>query len=101
GCWGALTSAVTSGDAILGPLLCSATQPAGASSFGILDLFVAGAGFDIAGAWLLARGLTISPGRAAQRIVQGRNTFARFSVRSAEDYADGQMGRASLALGFL
>ncbi len=71
------------------------------SAYGVLNLFVAGAGFDVAGAFLLARGLTASPERAARRVVQGRNSFARFDVRSAEDYADGQIGRASLIIGFL
>jgi hypothetical protein len=71
------------------------------SAYGVLDLFVAGAGFDVAGAFLLARGLTASPERAARRIVQGRNSFARFDVRSAEDCADGQIGRVSLISGFL
>jgi hypothetical protein len=71
------------------------------SSIGVLDLFVAGAGFDIAGAWMLARGLTTSPERAARRLIQSRNSFARFEVRAAEDYADGQIGRGSLIIGFL
>jgi hypothetical protein len=62
---------------------------------------VAGAGFDIAGALLLVRGLTTSPEQAAWRIVQGQNTFDRFSVRTAEDYADGWLGRLSLVVGFL
>jgi hypothetical protein len=66
-----------------------------------LDLFVAGAGFDAAGALLLARGLTTSPERAARRLIQGQNTFARFDVRSAEDYADGRIGSISLVLGFV
>jgi hypothetical protein len=72
-----------------------------ASAYGVLDLFVAGAGFDVAGAFLLARGLTATPERAARRLVQSRNSLARFDVRSAEDYADGRIGRASLILGFL
>ena len=71
------------------------------SNWGVLDLFVAGAGFDIAGAWLLARGLTVSPERAARRVISGRNSFTRFDVRSAEDYADGQLGRLFLTVGFL
>jgi hypothetical protein len=71
------------------------------SSYGVLDLFVAGAGFDVAGAFLLARGLTTSPERAARRLVHSRNSLARFDVRSAEDYADGQIGRASLIAGFV
>jgi hypothetical protein len=69
--------------------------------FGVLDLFVAGAGFDIAGAWWLARGLTTSPEKAAWLMIHSRNSFARFDVRSAEDYADGQIGRWSLIVGFL
>jgi hypothetical protein len=72
-----------------------------ASALGVLDLFVAGAGFDIAGAWLLARGLTTSAEEAARRKIRGRNTFARFDVRSAEDFADGRLGIASLTTGFL
>jgi hypothetical protein len=71
-----------------------------ASNLGVLDLFVAGAGFDIAGAWLLARGLTTSSEKAAWLMIHSRNSFARFDVRSAEDYADGQIGRGSLIVGF-
>jgi len=71
------------------------------AAFGAVDLFVAGAGFDVAGAFLLARGLSTSPHQAARRLIQGQKSFARFDVRTAEDYADGRLGLLSLAFGFL
>jgi hypothetical protein len=73
---------------------------AASATFGPVDLFVAGAGFDVAGAVLLASGLTTSTERAAGRLIQSRNSFARFDVRTAEDYADGWLGRSSLIVGF-
>jgi hypothetical protein len=71
------------------------------SDFGIQDLFVAGAGFDIAGAYFLARGLLTSPEQASQMQIQGGNSFARFTVRAAEDYADGRVGIVGLLIGFI
>lgn len=63
------------------------------------DLFAAGLGFDIAGAYLVAKGLLTPPEKFAQRLVRAGQTFAHANVRAAEDYADGRVGVAALWLG--
>jgi hypothetical protein len=68
--------------------------------FAVTDLFVVGLGFDLVGAWLLARGLIAKP-----QIIVSRNTSywgsnAPSALAAAEDRIDGQFGVASLLLGF-
>lgn len=69
--------------------------------FGVEDLFVAGIGFDVVGAWLLARGLVASPGDLALRTASfwGGNPIATAS--QIEDRVRGQAGVRLLVLGFL
>jgi hypothetical protein len=65
------------------------------------DLFPAGLGFDITGAYLLARGLITGPAEYSQRFLRSRHSFARFNVRAAEDFADGKAGVLALVTGFV
>lgn len=68
--------------------------------FSAEDLFVAGAGFDIAGAVLVGRGLLVSPFEARRR----SGTYAGWNsadlVAAAKDRADGIIGILSLIAGF-
>jgi hypothetical protein len=68
--------------------------------FGITDLFVAGLGLDIAGAWLLSSGLIASWRDLSLRTGSywGGNPHAAMSA--VEDRIRGSIGVASLMLGF-
>ena len=68
---------------------------------GYSDLFPAGLGFDITGAYLLAQGLITEADEYSQRFLKSRHSFARFNVRAAEDFADGKAGVLALVTGFL
>lgn len=70
------------------------------ASAAFTDLFSAGAGFEVAGAVLLAQGLMTTPRRLAGQITFSHNTSSYVNVRYAEDRADGEVGRASLVAGF-
>jgi len=65
------------------------------------DLFAAGLGFDITGAYLLAQGLLTRPDEYAHQFAESQNSFAWANVRAASDHADGQAGSVALVLGFL
>jgi hypothetical protein len=64
------------------------------------DLFTLGLGFDISGAYLVAKGLTTRPVEYLRRTRAAANSFAAFRVRAAEDFADGRIGVTALVLGF-
>jgi hypothetical protein len=65
----------------------------------ILDLFMAGLGFDIAGALLLARGLLSSPAEIAElNTLEGLESGA--TVAQVRDRVDAEFGVGSLILGF-
>jgi hypothetical protein len=68
---------------------------------GYTDLFAAGLGFDITGAVLVAKGLRTEPDAAVARMLAARNSFAAFTVRAAEDFADGKAGVFALVVGFV
>jgi hypothetical protein len=68
---------------------------------GFNDVFAAGLGCDLAGAYLLAQGLLTSPTDAANRTAMSQNSFASWNVRAAEDRADGSAGVIALCTGFL
>jgi hypothetical protein len=65
------------------------------------DLFATGLGFDITGAVLVAQGLRTEPDVAVGRTLAAGNSFAAFTVRAAEDFADGKAGVRALVAGFL
>src|SRR5262245_54836778 len=69
--------------------------------FVLQDLFAIGLGFDIAGAFLLALGLLVSPREIARRsaIYPGFNSALMAS--QARDRADGEIGLVSLVAGFV
>lgn len=67
----------------------------------VTDLFVVGLGFDLVGGWLLARGLIARPGIIVHRHTSYLGTNAPSAYAAAEDRVDGQLGVASLLLGFL
>jgi hypothetical protein len=66
------------------------------------DLFTAGIGFDVVGAFLLARGLLVSAKQSLRRayIGFGGLGFGQLTTR-AEDWVDGWFGASSLMLGFI
>jgi hypothetical protein len=64
------------------------------------DYFGAGIGFDIAGSWLLARGLLIRPSTFARRLRASRNTSSWWNVSTAEGQAYGWAGLVFLLVGF-
>jgi hypothetical protein len=68
--------------------------------FGLEDLFVVGLGFDIAGAWLVARGLIASPSELALRTASLWNGNPVTTASQIKDRMSGQLGLASLVLGF-
>ena len=70
------------------------------SAVAYTDLFALGLGFDFAGALMLSRGLLTRPEEVMSRMMQSRQSFARFNVRDAEDHADGLSGVVALCLGF-
>jgi hypothetical protein len=63
---------------------------------GYTDLFPAGLGFDISGAYLLAKGLGMRPEEYTRRFRASRHTFGRANVKAAEDFADAKAGVGSL-----
>jgi hypothetical protein len=76
-------------------------QDAAVSVVAYTDLFAAGLGFDITGAYLLATGLLTRADDFAGEFVASRNTFAWVNVRAAKDHADGRAGVIALCVGFL
>jgi hypothetical protein len=64
------------------------------------DLFVAGVGFDLAGALLLGRGLLDKPGGIAARAGMYWNLSPPAAAHIARDRVDGQAGICSLIAGF-
>jgi hypothetical protein len=68
--------------------------------FALTDLFVAGLGFDLVGAWLLARGLIAKPEIIVLRNTSYWGSDAPSGLAAAEDRIDGQFGVASLLVGF-
>jgi hypothetical protein len=56
---------------------------------GYTDLFAAGLGFDIAGAYLLAQGLLTCPKSLSARLATSQHSTSWANVRAAEDYASG------------
>jgi hypothetical protein len=72
----------------------------GVAVVGYTDLFAAGLGFDITGAWLVAKGLQTKPDQYAGRMTAAGNTFAAYNARAAEDFADSRAGVAWLLVGF-
>jgi len=69
--------------------------------FVVTDLFVVGLGFDLVGAWLLARGLIAKPGIIVSRNTAYWGSNAPSGFAAAEDRTDGQFGVASLLFGFV
>lgn len=69
--------------------------------FGTDDLFVAGLGFDIAGAWLLARGLLASPSEIALRTAQLWGGNPATTAAELEDSVSGSFGLSALLFGFV
>jgi hypothetical protein len=80
-----------------------AQKPTDVVAFEITDLFVVGLGFDLVGAWLLARGLVAKPGVIVHRhmpywgdgLIDPVPSFA-----AAEDRIDGRCGVGALLCGF-
>jgi len=68
--------------------------------FVIEDLFAVGLGFDIAGAYLLARGLLTSPAEIARRSVSITGFNSLLMASQARDRIDGAIGLAALLFGF-
>jgi hypothetical protein len=70
--------------------------------FGTSDVFAGGAGCDIAGAFLLARGLIASPADILRRSIVGENYFSPAETASQiADKADATIGLAVLVTGFV
>jgi hypothetical protein len=65
------------------------------------DLFMAGLGFDIAGAVFLARGLLASPANMARRRRMYSDFSAPLAVGQARDRVDGEVGVVALVGGFV
>jgi hypothetical protein len=68
--------------------------------FALEDLFVVGVGFDVAGAWLLARGLLAGPAEIALRTASLWGGNPATTASQLEDRLNGTLGVASLILGF-
>jgi hypothetical protein len=68
--------------------------------FGLEDLFVVGIGFDIAGAWLLARGLVAGPAEIALRTASLFGGNPATTASQLDDHLNGTLGVGSLTLGF-
>jgi hypothetical protein len=64
------------------------------------DLFAGGLGFDIAGGYLVAKGLLTGADELARRTAASRNRDAWQRVQAADDHADGTVGVRALCLGF-
>ena len=72
------------------------------SVFALEDLFTVGLGFDIAGAYLLAKGLLATPSEIAKQRTFGYYSYnAPDTVAAARDRVDGSIGMRALLLGFL
>jgi hypothetical protein len=69
--------------------------------FAVMDLFVVGLGFDLVGAWLLARGLIAKPEIIVMRNASYWASNAPSALASAQDRIDGLFGVGSLLLGFM
>jgi hypothetical protein len=66
------------------------------------DLFAAGAGCDVAGAFLLARGLIVGPGDILRRSVTGEKFFSPAETASQiSDKVDATLGLVTLGVGFV
>jgi hypothetical protein len=68
--------------------------------FALEDLFVVGIGFDIGGAWLLARGLLAGPAEIALRTASLWDGNPATTASQLEDRLNGTLGVGSLILGF-
>ena len=70
--------------------------------FAVSDLFVVGLGFDLVGAWLLARGLIAKPDVIVMRITSfwGAGMDPASGFAAAEDRVDGSFGVWVLVAGF-
>jgi hypothetical protein len=70
------------------------------SPFVISDLFTVGIGFDLAGAYLLGRGLFTTPATILQRSTPRYDFHPGIAVGHAEDRVDAEAGISLLVLGF-
>jgi hypothetical protein len=70
-------------------------------SFSLEDLFVVGIGFDIAGAYLVGRGLLASALVVARRSTSNLGYSGQLATSQIEDKMDGAVGLAALVLGFI
>jgi hypothetical protein len=68
---------------------------------GLQDLFVAGIGCEIAGAWLLSRGLLAGPADLAVRTVQPYPGNPEVTASQIEDRLRGSLGFGCLIAGFV
>lgn len=66
----------------------------------VADLLAIGLGFDIAGAYILARGLFASETQIALTSAKRVGYSSVLAFRSAQDRVDGYIGLATLVLGF-
>lgn len=64
------------------------------------DLFVVGVGFDLAGAWLVAKGLLVKESVLAQRAGQFWGGNPGITVGAVEDRVDAKFGVGFLLFGF-
>lgn len=78
----------------------SATPTARMGCFVIEDLFAVGLGFDIAGAYLLARGLLAAPAEIARRSIGLPGFDPLLVINQARDRVDGRIGLFALLSGF-
>src|ERR1700675_2125661 len=71
------------------------------SAFSSTDLFAVGSGLDIAGGYLLARGLIASPGAIMRRSLANGRFFSPSEIASQlSDKVDATVGLISLGCGF-
>jgi hypothetical protein len=68
--------------------------------FSPTDLFAFGLGMDFVGAFLLGRGLLMTPSELVRRWGQSRNNFAVVYLGEMEDRVDGVFGVGALVTGF-
>lgn len=66
----------------------------------VSDLFTVGLGIDVAGAYLLARGLLASPAVMARRRKRWSDFNPSLAVAQAEDKVDAMFGLSALGIGF-
>jgi hypothetical protein len=69
--------------------------------FAVEDLFVVGIGFEVAGAFLLGRGLLTSAEEIARRTASYLGYSSPLAVSQIKDRVDGAFGLGALFLGFL